>query len=224
MPRRRYTSADIARVTILFSVLFVWMIRCSGDRKSVAPPMITSLPKDTVVPVVEAVVEDTIAIARRLIVAFDTASLSYDLWMKVNDIRSYGLGSDNDFFLRYDSQTPQYYDSARTVVRESITSTENFLSMLRAVEVVLQDLLIQEIVFVGAPMLLPDTTVSLGPVLHQLVNFPSRTGVIPQVHVVYHDEQDERTSIVKDFIRLLLLVTDHDNIAEHPIRQRIEGS
>ena len=73
-------------------------------------------------------------------------------------------------------------------------------------------------------MLLPDTTVSLGPVLHQLVNFPSRTGVIPQVHVVYHDEQDERTSIVKDFIRLLLLVTDHDNIAEHPIRQRIEGS
>ena len=224
MPRRRYTSADIARVTILFSVLFVWMIRCSGDRKSVAPPMITSLPKDTVVPVVEAVVEDTIAIARRLIVAFDTASLSYDLWMKVNDIRSYGLGSDNDFFLRYDSQTPQYYDSARTVVRESITSTENFLSMLRVVEVVLQDLLIQEIVFVGAPMLLPDTTVSLGPVLHQLVNFPSRTGVIPQVHVVYHDEQDERTSIVKDFIRLLLLVTDHDNIAEHPIRQRIEGS
>lgn len=224
MPRRRYTSADIARVTILFSVLFVWMVRCSGDRKSVAPSMITSLPSDTVAPVAAAVIDDTIAIARRLIVAFDTASLSYDLWTKVNNIRSYHLRADNDFILRYDSQAPPYYDSARTVVRESITSADNFLSMLHSVEMILRDLFIQEVVFVGAPMYSTDSTTQIGPIAHQLVNFTSRAGVIPQVHVVYHDEQDERTFIMKDFIRLLLLVTNHDNISEHAIRQRIEGS
>lgn len=224
MPRRRYTSADIARVTILFSVLFVWMMRCSGDRKSVAPPMITSLPTDTVAPVAAAVVDDTIAIARRLIVAFDTASLSYDLWTKVNNIRSYLLRADNDFILRYDSQTPPYYDSARTEIRWSITTAREFGSMLREVELYLQDLQIQEVVFVGAPLFLPDTTVSFGPILHQMVNFPSRAGVIPQIHVVYHDEQDERTGIMEYFMRVLLLVNDHNNVIRHPIAQRIEGS
>lgn len=226
--RGNYNASDAIRILGIALVIFTialssYRVPSRTVETVTAPPTVPDTVTHPVMQLQEITTIDTLAVARRLIVAFDSASLSFDAWERVRLIRPFWLRPDNDYTLRYDDIDPTYVDLTTTELREPITTSGEFVNMLSDVSSVLRRKDIQELVFVGAPLFTADTTM-VGEYIDAVVNRKTAAGVVPQIHVVYHEESTESVDIIKAFVDITMYVSRTANVQVHRLRPRQQGS
>lgn len=228
--RSNYDARDLLRIAALFVVVFtagLFLLRNTDnavqqapDVGAAAPTTIRMEPTPSAPP---APPPPPPPVAKRLIIAFDSASLSYDLWRNVERVRDFTLNDDNELTVRYDVPYSRG-SSAAEQWRDRIQTVDDFVMMLLDVDSILRREEIQEVVFVGAPHIEADTVAHIGDYLNMIVNKRTLADVIPNIQVLFHNEDDARADTMRNLVAVMNKVALNRNISVYRLPERRGGS